>query len=163
MRRVVQIVTLGFGLVVPGLFAQESAADESKLDVWKWANFVLLAGGLGYLIGKNAGPFFAARSHKLRHEMAEAEEMWKAAEVRALEVDRRVANLESEIAAFRAESRQEAESETKRMRLQTAVEIARVKEHAEHEITAAGKAARLELKRYSAQLAVELAERKVRG
>lgn len=48
------------------------------------------------------------------------------------------------------------------MRLQKAGEIARIKEHAEQEIAAAGKAARLELKRYSAELAIGLAEEKVR-
>lgn len=163
MRRFAEVLTLGLVLAAPALFAQEGGAGEGGLEAWKWVNFALLAGGLGYLVGKNAGPFFAARSRNLREDLANAEEMWKAAEARAGDVDRKVANLESEIAAFRAESRLEAENETKRMRLQTAAEIARIKEHAEQEIAAAGKAARLELKRYAAQLAIGLAEQKVRG
>lgn len=163
MKRFFQVAAVGLMLAVPALFAQENAAGESGLDLWKWINFVLLAGGLGYLIGKNAGPFFEARSRKIREQMSQAQELWTSAEARATEVDRKLASLESEIAAFRQESQAEAQNETKRMRLQTASEIARIKEHAGQEVAAAGKAARLELKRYSAELAIELAEQKVRG
>ena len=164
MKRFIPVLIVACLAGVPALFAQESASAEGgDLEIWKWANFLLLAGGLGYLIGKNAGPFFAARSQKIRQEMSEAEELSRSAEVRAAEVDRKLASLAAEIAAFRQESQVEAQNETKRMRLQTASEIARIKEHAEQEIVAAGKGARLELKRYAASLAIGLAEQKARG
>lgn len=163
MKRLIQFGVVGFVLAVPALFAQESTTGEGGLEIWKWVNFLLLAGGLGYLIAKNAGPFFEARSRKIREEMSQAQEVWTSAEARAAEVDRKLASLESEIAAFRAESQAEAQNETKRMRLQTTAELARIKEHAEQEIAAAGKAARLALKRYSAELAIGLAEQKVKG
>lgn len=161
MRRALPLFALGLLLLVPGVFAQEKAEDESRLDPWKWANFAVLVVGLGYLIGKNAGPFFEARTKKIREDMAQAEEMWKSAEARAAEVDRKLAGLESEIARFRTESQQEAQNETQRMKNQTAAEMARIRQQSEQEIAAAGKAARLELKRYSATLAVHLAEKKV--
>ena len=37
---------------------------------WKWANFALLAGGLGYVIAKNAGPFSDRALRKFRKEFA---------------------------------------------------------------------------------------------
>jgi F0F1-type ATP synthase membrane subunit b/b' len=49
------------------------------------------------------------------------------------------------------------------MRQQTMAEMAKIRANAEREIAAAGKAARLDLKRYSAHLAIQLAEEKVRG
>jgi F-type H+-transporting ATPase subunit b len=158
------VLVIGLVLAVPAIFAQEQAeGGEGGLEVWKWVNFALLVAGLGYLVAKNAGPFFEARSRQIREDMAQANEIWKAAEARANEVERKLASLESEIAAFRNESHLEAQHETKRMKLQTAAEIARIKEHAEQEIAAAGKAARLELKRHSAHLAIGLAEEKARG
>ena len=164
MKQFFRVATLGLALAVPAILAQEQGeAGAGGQEIWVWINFLLLAAGLGYLIVKHAGPFFAARSRQIREEMAKAEGMWKDAEARASEVEHKLASLESEIAAFRGESQREAQNETKRMRLQTAAEIARVKEHAEQEIAAAGKAARLELKRYSAHLAIELAEEKARG
>jgi F-type H+-transporting ATPase subunit b len=95
--------------------------------------------------------------------MMDAEEERKAAEKRAAEVDRRLANLESDIQALRAESQKEASSEQERMRQQTATEMVKIRAHAEQEIASAGKAARLELKKYSAELAVALAEQKLRA
>jgi F-type H+-transporting ATPase subunit b len=142
--------------------AAEGHGEAGGLEIWKWANFGVLALGIGYLIGKNAGPMFAARSKQIRKDMTEAEEARKDAEARAAEVDRRLANLEAEIGALRAESQREAQAETERLTAHSAAEMAKIQAHAEQEIVAAGKAARLELKRYSAHLAVDLAERRIR-
>jgi F-type H+-transporting ATPase subunit b len=118
---------------------------------------------LGYLIKKNAGPFFEARGKKIHQDMLDAQEMRADAEKRAADVDRRLANLEAEIAALRAESQGEAKAETERAMQHTAAEIAKIQAHAEREIVSAGKAARMDLKRYSADLAVQLAEEKIRA
>jgi F-type H+-transporting ATPase subunit b len=100
---------------------------------------------------------------KIRKDIVEAGEVRKEAETRAAEVERRLANLEAEIAALRAESGKEAEAEAGRFGRHTAAEIAKTQANAEQEIAAAGKAARLELKRYCADLAVRLAEQKIRA
>jgi F-type H+-transporting ATPase subunit b len=166
-------------MFVPATLAQEPAeanqtplehaadppaeGEHGKLEMWKWANFVVLAAGLGYLIGKNAGPFFAARSQQIRKEMQEAQEALRQSEARAAEVDRRLASLEGEIAALRAESQQEAEAEGERLTRHTAADMAKIQSHAEQEIASAGKAARMELKRYTAHLAVSLAEQRLQA
>ena len=142
----------------------ESSGEKQKPDLtgWKWANFVVLAGGLGYLIGKNAGPFFAARSRQIRQDMVEAGGQRQEADARMAAVERRLAGLESDIASLRAESHAQAQAETGRMAQQTAVEMANIQAQADREIAAAAKAARAELKRYAAQLAVGLAAGKIR-
>jgi F-type H+-transporting ATPase subunit b len=138
-----------------------SQGEHGELEAWKLANFILLVAGLGYLIKKNAGPFFEARSKKIQQDMLDAKAQRAEAEQRAAEVDRRLANLGNEIAALRAESQAEAKAETERSMKYTAAEIAKIQAHAEQEIVAAGKAARQDLKRYSAELAVQLAEQKI--
>jgi F-type H+-transporting ATPase subunit b len=143
--------------------AGSSQGEHGGLEGWKWVNFLILAGGLGYLIKKNAGPFFEARGKKIQQDMLDAREMRADAEKRAAEVDRRLAHLEAEIAALRADSQAEARAETERSMQHTASEIAKIQAQAEREIVSAGKAARMDLKRYSADLAVELAERKIRA
>jgi F0F1-type ATP synthase membrane subunit b/b' len=152
-------------LVVCFTAAPIFAADQEGggLQVWKWANFVVLAGGLGYLIGKKGGPFFAARSAKIRQDIVAAGEAREQAEARAADVDRRLANLEAELAALRAASGKEEVAETGRFGRHTAAEIVKTQAQAEQEIAAAGKAARLELKRYCAELSVGLAEQKIRA
>src|ERR1035441_4856635 len=54
-----------------GVEKEESFAEKHELGL-KWANFLLLAGLLGYFIGKHAGPFFAARSAGIRRDMDES-------------------------------------------------------------------------------------------
>jgi len=159
-------------VLAAGLCAAASAAEpakretesskEASLKMWEWANFVLLAAGLGYVIVKQAGPYFAARSASISQDIAESERTAKDAAARAAEVERRLANLETEIAALRAEAQEESTAETGRVAQQTAAEIAKVGAHGEQEIAAAQKAARLDLQRYAAQLAVELAEQRIR-
>ena len=147
----------------PEQLAEErpSEGEHGTLELWKLANFLLLAGGLGYLIKKNAGPFFEARGRKIQEDMREAQEQRAEAERRAADVDRRLAHLETEIAALRAESQAEGKAETERAMQHTAAEIAKIQAHAEQEVVSAGKAARMDLKRYAAELAVQLAEQKI--
>ena len=159
-----------FLMAFPGVSVAQEAENSKKAgeessgdDVWRVANFVIMAGALGYLIVKSAGPFFAARSQKIREEMVQGEEARQDAERRSAEVDRRLANLEADIADLRASSQQEAAREVERMRQRTAAEMDKIRAHAEQEIAAAGKTARAELKRYSAELALGLAERKIRA
>jgi F-type H+-transporting ATPase subunit b len=147
---------------VPAL-AQQPAAGETHLKAWEWANFLILAGGLGYLAGKRGGPFFAARSSKIRQDMIEAAELRKQAEDRAAEMERRLAGIESHIAGLREESRNQARAEAERIARQTATEVAKIQAQAEQDIALAAKTARNELKRHSAELAVALAERLIRA
>jgi len=172
MRRLA-MVTVALGLAFTGSAAlaqehegggkkPETFAEKYELEL-KWANFLLLAGVLGYFIGKNAGPFFAARSAGIRQDMDESLRQRQQAEAKAADVDRRLADLEEDIAALRGHSEAEAKAETERMAQQTEAEIAKIQAHAEQEIASAGKAARMALKRYSAELAMGLAEQKVRA
>lgn len=141
----------------------EAAADHGPSIGWKWANFVLLGAALGYLIGKNAPAFFRSRTDDIQRGMAEAARIKKDADARVAEVERRLASLENEIAALRSSARDEMAAEIERMREETTRQLARIKEQAEQEMSSALKAARLELKKYSAELAVSLAEQKVRS
>ena len=56
MKRLATLALLVCLAAAP-IFAEEK--EPGGLEVWKWANFVVLAGALGYLIGKKGGPFEA--------------------------------------------------------------------------------------------------------
>jgi len=141
---------------------QASEQETGPSILWAWANFAMLAGALGYLIVKKGRPWFAARSYAIRKEIAEAKEILAEAEARAAQIDRRLAGLEADIEALRQTARREQAAEAERIRRETAADLARIHEHGAREIDAAGKAARVELKRYAARLAVDLAEQKIR-
>ncbi|HLI84147.1 MAG TPA: hypothetical protein VKV17_09540 [Bryobacteraceae bacterium] len=144
-------------------FAQEGGGQTEPSPAWVIANFVILAAGLAWMVAKTAGPYFQTRLAKIRQDIVQGEEARREAERRSAEVARRLANLDKEIAALRAESQKELENQLQRMREKTAADRERIRIHSDQEIAAAGKAARAELKRYVAELAIGLAERKIRA
>jgi F-type H+-transporting ATPase subunit b len=128
---------------------------------WGWLNFALLAAGLGYVVKKNAGPYFAQRSLEIRKGMADAEAARAASDAKVADVDRRLANLQTEIESMRRNAQQEAEADAERVRRESAAEMAKIQSHLADEIASAAKSATLDLRRYSANLALGLAEQKI--
>ena len=145
-------------------FAQEKGgASDDSLDFWKWANFAVLAIGLGYLLFKNLPPFFSARSSSIQKEIAEAQKLKQESEQRSAAILKRVSSLGADIEAFRVQSRAEMEREGERIREEAAAHIRKLNDQAQSEIESAGKTARRELRAYAADLALELAAQRIHG
>lgn len=164
-------------LTLPNLEAQEGtaagheAAEPGKGHAeqanpneiwWRWLNFALLAGGLGYLGAKHIGPYFHARSEEIKKGIAEATAMRAEAEARARDMEARVENLSGELEATRQAMRAEFQAEGERMRAEMGAQLTRMRAQAEAEIEAAGRAAAHSLKAYTAELSLELAEQQIR-
>jgi F0F1-type ATP synthase membrane subunit b/b' len=77
-------------------------------------------------------------------------------------VEEKLLHLGEEIAAFRASAAQEMEAERQRWKLAAAEEAEKILQAARAQTEAAVRAARLELKSYAAEQAVELAEAIIR-
>jgi F-type H+-transporting ATPase subunit b len=147
--------------------AQEQAGGEASSNepsaAWKWANFAILAVGLGYLIAKTLPSFFLARTESIQKDIATARKTKEEAERRAAEMDARLAALGQEIEKFRAQARAEMEQEGERIRRETAAQIHHLEQQAASEIESASKAARAELRALAARLALDLAEQRIRA
>ena len=138
MRRAGALAALALVVGLAAGFAQhhETVSDKTteeagpgthgNLELWKWANFALLAGALGWVIKKNAGPFFDARSREIRKQLVEAKEIRAEADRRTQQVETRLANLGTEIEALKREALAEQQVENERFRAQTAAEMAKV-------------------------------------
>ena len=169
MKRLLLLTVLAFGATF-AVHAQEApsggeAAKEEKPEpsaALKWGNFIVLAVGLGYLIGKSAPAIYRKRTAEIQKDIAEAQAIKRDAEARAVAVDERVKALGTELEKLRAESKSEMQQEGERIRQETARQIARLEAQSAQEIEAAGKTARRELKEYAAKLALELAEQRIR-
>jgi F-type H+-transporting ATPase subunit b len=144
--------------------AEESKSGESGgiSPIWTWINFIILVGVLGYLIAKNMGPMLVARTQKIQEGLAAGERARTEADARAAVVEAQLNNLGSEIERIRVSAAASREGEAARIARETESELARIEMHARQEIESAGKAARLEVRRYAAKLAIELAEQKLR-
>lgn len=155
-------IAIVLALFAAALQGQEKAAPPEENMTWKWVNFAILAGGLGYLCAKMFPPFFKSRTEAIQQGIREAQAIKKDAERRAADMDARMAALGSEIEKFRTQSNAEMEQEGLRVRQETARQIGRIEQQAQAEIEMAGKIARRELQTYAAKLALDLAEQRVR-
>ena len=179
LKRLVLVATFAAGIAVytPVVFAQEpehaeqseaakeaeKQAEEQALEPWKWANFALLAIGLGFILYKVLPKNFAERTAAIQKDIKEAQALKADAEKRAAAVEAKVASLGADIEKFRTESAKEMAREGERIRQETAAHIQRVEDQATLEIETAGKIARRELKQYSAELALKMAEDSLRA
>ena len=144
------------------LSAQEGGVLPEPAAGWRWANFVILVAGLGYLLAKILPPLFKSRTEEIQKGIAEARAIKEDADRRAAEVDARTAALGADIERFRIEAKAEMQQEGERIRQETAAQIARMEHQAQQEIEMSGKIARRELKSYAAKLSLDLAEQRVR-
>jgi F-type H+-transporting ATPase subunit b len=140
-----------------------SGAEKPSLLIWQWINFAILVGILGWLAAKHGGPYFAGRAHGIAEGLAAGERAKAEADARSRSVDERLANLKNDIAEMRSRAREEREREADRIRRDTTAEITRIRTHAEQELESAGKQARLDVRRFAARMAIDLAEQKIRS
>jgi F-type H+-transporting ATPase subunit b len=151
----------GEGQAAPAEHAEHAEHGPSR--IWIWANFFILAGGLGYLAAKQAGPFFKQRGEEIRKGIEDAARIKSDADARAAAIEQRLANLEADIEALRTRGAQEIAAEGERISRETAQSVEKIQRQAEQDIATAGKGARQELKVYAADLALQLAEKKIRA
>jgi F-type H+-transporting ATPase subunit b len=164
--RILRLAALLLVLLSPALFAAEESEGghgNSREMLWRVVNFALLAGGLGYLIKKNAGPMFAARSRAIETEIAEARALVEQSEARARAIEERFSGLSREIEGLRSSAKAEIAAEDARLEQEAERAVRKISALAEQEIAAVTKAARLELKSHAAALAVDLAKKKIAG
>src|SRR5271166_401930 len=115
MKRVVLCVWLGLLFVSCALPQSEKEAnsktsEEANSDPWiwwKWANFLILAGALGYLVSKPAGAYFRGQSDEITRGIAEAAKVKQDAEARAALIEKRLAGLGEEVAKLRSAAHEE--------------------------------------------------------
>ena len=158
-----------FLALTPVVLAQEKESpghEESTGDPWiwwKWANFVLLAGALGYLINKSAGSYFRGQTEEIQKGIVEAGKLKAEAEARAAQIEKRLAGIEGEIGQLRSQAEAEMAAEAKRLKEDTERLLGRLQQQTQQEIELMTKAAKHELKAFSADLSLGLAEQRIRA
>src|SRR5438270_13041768 len=150
------------------LFAQEGANpaypwyNYPGFEVWKFINLFIFIGALILILRRPIGQTMQARREAIRKELMRAQEERNAALAKLEEVNAPLARLDDEVAALRAQTEQEATAERERIARTTEEEARKLREQAQREIESAGKAARLELRRYAAEQSVEMAEQLIK-
>lgn len=165
MRKRLLWLILLVALSAPALFAAEAPETNETAEpslALKWANFGLLAIGLGYLLMKSAPAFFNARTDQIQKAIKDATGLKMDADFRASEVDRKLATLGAEVDRMRGESQFEMEAEHERLKQETAQALERFTKHVTQEVASLRQNATNDLRRHVADLAASIASSRLR-
>ena len=137
--------------------------EEGTLGIiFHWFNFVLILGGIGYLGKKYIAPFFDQRARAIQQEMEHSAQMMAEATQRLSQIEDKLERLDGEIQKLRQAALEAAAAERTRIEETAKADAEKIVRTAEQEIAAAAKAARRELRIYTANLAVGFAEKRIR-
>ena len=125
-------------------------------------NFAVIFFFMARLLRKILPGYFQGRTSTIQKGIEEARKMSEDARQRLSDVEARLSRLDADIAAMRSEADENAKAEEQRILAAGEEERRRIVASAEQEIEMAANSARRELKSYVGELAIELAEKKIR-
>lgn len=145
--------------------AEAEGPHEQTLaqTIAKLANFALLAGFLVYFLKTPIATYLTTRSTAIRQDLITASEMRSAAGAQLAEIETRLKMLPSELDALKRQGEQDVAAERQRIAAAAAAERGRLIAQAHREIETRLRVARRELTEHAANLAVQIAERRIKG
>lgn len=163
-------IVVGLGIAFLDAFslpvlAQESSPDPAGMPigtVFRWLNFLLVIGALGYAVAKFGAPYFRGRSHAIGKAIADAEQTRAAAERELREASEKLAGVEQEIERERRAAARESAADRERIRGLTKSEVEKIGQAGRAEIAAAERAGAQEFRAIAAKLATERAAALIR-
>lgn len=145
----------------------EKTAEHHGGSPWdvafKWVNFLVLFGGLGWMLRAPMMNFLESRRQEIAEGLAKAAEARADADRKLAEVETRLTGLDQEIRQLKEQALQQAEEERLHILEMARQEAKKILEMASVEIDGMRKAARQELKAHVAELAVRLAEERLKS
>jgi len=152
----------------PSAAAHESAGGEAhEQSIWPFVgkifNFVVLVGGLVYLMRKPFAEYLTRRGGELRAELSAAEALKAEAAAKIAEIDARMKTLPAELEALGARGRADIAAEEQRIRELAAAEKQRLLDQAAREIDLRMRTARRELVEHAADLTIDVARTKIQN
>jgi F0F1-type ATP synthase membrane subunit b/b' len=149
-----------FFMALPVLAAEAAEPDPAESStglIFRWLNFVLVFGGIAYLLAKHGGAFFSSNAKAIAASIHEATAAKAEADRVLSEVDAKIARLDQEIAEMREAARRNSDAESERLRVSGLAEIEKINQAARAELAASGRVAQQQLREITASMAIEQA------
>lgn len=152
------------------LFPVDVWAAEGTAEGWgwlaplgRWFNLLVLFAIIAYFTREPIGRFLHDRREGIQREIAEARKAREDAERQLAEARKHIEHLEEELEDIRQKAQKEAEAERERLLGQAEQEAKRIIASATREIEGLSRAAQQDLRKYVADLSIELAEEQIRS
>ncbi len=146
-------------------YAEEGAhgGESGATLVWHAFNLAVILGIVIYFAREPLQRFFATRRRDIEQNLERAAAVLSDAERRLAEWNRRMANLDTEVAQIRSDARERAEAEGRRILADAESAAERVRRDAVHAVEQEQRRARDTLRKEAADLAIELAAGLIRA
>ncbi len=146
------LLTLGFS-------SSEETHGSPLVDILgKTINFLLLFGGLGFLLAKPLRKFLEEAGLAVEKTIRKTERAKNDAEQKLETLQERMKGLESEVRKIKEDGLEAGKRDKDRLLAEARKEVDRIKALAEVEIQTHAQAAQAQLREYAAEMAVSLAE-----
>jgi len=146
-----------------GEHGEGEAHEESIwLSLTRLLNFVILVGGLAYLLKTPMANYLARRGAEIRRDLADAEALRASAGEQIAQIDRKLEQLPGELDTLRTRGAEEIAAEEARIQAAAEAERERLVEQTRREIDQQVRVARQALKCEAADLAVGAAAERIR-
>ena len=156
------------GAQVSGAHAAEGQTAEGEHTegllplVAKLVNFAALVGLLAYFLKTPLAAYLESRAGEIRQDLVAAADMRRQATEQLAHIEEKVRSLPGELEALKTRGAEDLRAEQARIAQAVASERQRLLDHTRREIEMRLRIARRELVQYAAELAVRVAEHRVR-
>lgn len=134
---------------------------ETTARIFEGLNFAIIFFGIGIPLVRVFPKIIRKRSQTIKHDIEAARKVTEEAKTRLSAVEAKLASLDQEIAAIRAQVESEAKNDEARIKSSLEEESGRIVAAAEQEISAAAAHARRSLQTFAADLAIDQAARQL--
>ncbi len=142
--------------------AKEGPASGSTEFIGKIINFILLFGGLAYLLFQPLKRFLEKRTEQVEKALQEAETSNEETLKKLEDIKKRLANLKEEVAAIEKEGKVEGNLAKEKIIKEAQLELARIKNFTQEEIKMLTLAGLKEIREYTAELATAIALERIK-
>jgi len=154
-------------LILPLFFSMTTDevdhSSHSSDFIGKVINFIVLFGGLTFVLYKPLRKFLGERGEAIKDSIHQAKDKKKQAETELAEVNQRLITIKDEVVKIRSDAEKEGAEEKKRIISAARKEVERLKDLTSEEISFLTDTAVQELKEYTARLAISQAEERIKG
>ncbi|MGB2716793.1 MAG: ATP synthase F0 subunit B [Vicinamibacterales bacterium] len=161
------LATVAMTVALFALLPAEALAAEAEHEgilpvIARLFNFAILAGVLVYFLRRPIQDYLRTRSDQIRHDLVTAAEMRRVATAQLEQIQRQMAALPSELEALKTRGAEDIAAEQVRIAETAKAERERLLDQTRREIQMRLRVARRELTEHAAQLAVQVAEQRIR-
>jgi len=147
-----------FFMALPGIAAEGAEPDPADSPtglIFRWLNFLIVFGGIAYLIAKHGGAFFRGHAKEIAASIHEATAAKVEADRELREVETKIARLDRDVSEMREEARGNWAAESGRLQASGVAEIEKINQAARAELAASERAAQQQLREIAATMAVQ--------